>query len=304
MLMNMKTLLSVAQKNHFAVPAFNISDYSMFLAVMKACEEENAPVIIEIHPHELSFIGNEVTEAIKAYANKTSIPVVLHLDHGSSYEECINAMRCGFTSVMIDSSKTSFEDNINATKEVVKAAHAIDVSVEAELGTIGVTTSVEAMQNQTILYTDKEDAKKFVEATGVDTLAIAIGTSHGLYPKGMTPKLRLDILKEIRDTIDNPLVLHGGSGNADDEVAEAVKLGICKINISSDVKSAYFNKMREVLEDPKLLEPNKIEPKCMEAMAEVVKHKVRLFNDDNKASLYNEVQLRVSSKTLVSGEVL
>ena len=286
MLLNMKNLLSVAKDNHFAVPAFNISDYSMFLAVMKAAEAENAPVIIEIHPHELSFTGTDIAQAIISRAHKSPVPVVLHMDHGGSYEDCMIAIRSGFTSVMIDASSKSFEENVATTKKVVEAAHAVDVSVEAELGTIGVTTSVEAYENQTILYTKVEDAVEFVKETGVDTLAIAIGTSHGLYPKGMTPHLRLDILDDISNALNIPLVLHGGSGNPDDEIAEAVKRGISKINISSDLKNAYFMKMREVLENKKLLEPNKIEPACIDAACEVVVHKIRLFNADNKADLY------------------
>jgi len=286
MLMNMKDLLTIARENHFAVPAFNISDYAMFNGVMKACLEENAPVIIEIHPHELSFTGNDITASIISYANRVRIPVVLHLDHGDSFESCMNAIKCGFTSVMIDASSKSFEENIAITKKVVEAAHAVNVSVEAELGTIGVTTSKEAYENQTILYTKVEDAVEFIKQTDVDTLAVAIGTSHGLYPKGMTPHLRLDILQDIYHAVDIPLVLHGGSGNPDEEIHECVNYGVAKINISSDIKHAYFVKMREVLQNEALREPNKIEPACIEEVVKVVKHKIHLMNDQDKAKLY------------------
>lgn len=295
MLLNMKQLLTVAKKNRFAVPAFNISDYSMFLGVMDTCERLQAPVIIEIHPHELDFTGDEITESIKAVAHKASIPVVLHLDHGDSYANCIRAIKAGFTSVMIDGSSLPFEENLAQAAKVVEAAHAADVSVEAELGTIGVTTSKEAFENQTILYTKTEDAVKFVKDSGVDTLAIAIGTSHGLYPKGMTPHLRLDILEDIEKNVAVPLVLHGGSGNPDDEIAQAVKLGISKINISSDIKNAYFTKMKEVLAETKSWEPNKIEPACIKAMSEVVEHKLRLFDTVGKASLYTLASRKLSS---------
>lgn len=286
MLMNMSELLKVANEHNFAVPAFNISNYAMFEAVMNACERENAPVIIEIHPHELAFTGDDITSAIRERLLKTRIPAVLHLDHGGSLEDVMRAIQDGFTSVMIDGSSLPFEENVAVCKKVCEVAHAVNVSVEGELGTIGVTTSREAYDAQTIIYTKPEDAKEFIERTGIDSLAIAIGTSHGLYPKGVTPKLRIDILKDIKAIVDKPLVLHGGSNNPDSEIAEAVKYGINKINISSDIKVAFYNKMREVLKDENLREPNKIEPACMKALEEVAVQKIHLFNDDNKADLY------------------
>lgn len=287
MLMNMKDILAVAKENKFALPAFNISDYSMFLGVMDVCEETNSPVIIEIHPDELSFIGPEMVTAIKEKAYKSSVPVCIHLDHCGDFGKIIWAIQSGFTSVMFDGAELSFEDNIAGTKKVVEAAHPVNVSVEAELGTIG-STDPEEMEGGAaeIIYTVPEDAVKFVAETGVDTLAVAIGTCHGLYPAGMKPELKLDILKEIAAKVDIPLVLHGGSNNPDAEIGESVTLGINKINISSDIKAAYFNKMREVLQDKSLREPNVIEPLCMEAMKEVVKHKLELFQTIGKASLY------------------
>lgn len=286
MLMNMNELLKVANEHNFAVPAFNISNYAMFEAVINACERENAPVIIEIHPHELAFTGDDIAFAIRERLMNTRIPAVLHLDHGSSLEDVMRAIRDGFTSVMIDGSSLPFEENVAICKKVCEVAHAVNVSVEGELGTIGVTTSKEAYDNQTIIYTKPEDAKELIERSGIDSLAVAIGTSHGLYPKGVTPKLRIDILKEIKATVDKPLVLHGGSNNPDSEIAEAVKNGINKINISSDIKDAFYKKMREVLKDENLREPNKIEPACMKAVEEVVVHKIHLFNDNDKADLY------------------
>ncbi len=286
MLMNMNQLLAVAKKNNFAVGAFNISDYAHFLGVMRACEELDAPVIIEIHPHELAFTGDAFVAAIREYLYKSRIPAVLHLDHGDSIDSVLRAIQDGFTSVMIDGSSLPFEENITICRKTCELAHAVGVSVEGELGTIGVTTSKEAWENQKIIYTDPDDARKFIEETGIDCLAVAIGTSHGLYPKGVTPKLRIDILKEIVKKVDVPLVLHGGSNNPDSEIAEAVRNGINKINISSDIKAAYFNKMREVLQNENLREPNKIEPACIEALKEVAMQKIKLFNSDGKASLY------------------
>ncbi len=286
MLMNMKDLLAVANEHNFAVPAFNISDYNMFNGIMEACEEKQAPVIIAIHPDELSHIGTDMVQAIISKANKTKLPVVIHLDHGASYEQVITAIQAGFTSVMIDGSSLPFEENIAVCKKVCEAAHAVNVSVEGELGTIGTTDKEAEAGSAQIIYTNPDDAVKFVEATGVDTLAIAIGTCHGLYPKGMKPELKLDLLKEIKSKVSIPLVLHGGSNNPDKEIGESVTLGVNKINISSDIKAAYYIKMREVLKDEGLREPNTIQPACVAAMKEVAYHKIELFQTDGKAKLY------------------
>lgn len=285
--MNMKDILSVAKENKFAIPAFNISDYSMFLGIMDVCEETNSPVIIEIHPDELSFTGPEMVLAIKERAYKSPVPVCIHLDHCSDFGTIIYAIQSGFTSVMFDGAELPFEENIAGAKKVVEAAHPANVSVEAELGTIGSTDPADFEGGTAkIIYTNPDDAAKFVAETGVDTLAVAIGTCHGLYPAGMKPELKLDILKEIEAKVDIPLVLHGGSNNPDKEIGESVTLGINKINISSDIKVAYFQKMREVLKDEGVREPNVIEPQCMEAMKECAKHKLELFQTIGKASLY------------------
>lgn len=282
----MKEMLCVAQKEHFAVPAFNVSSSMILKGVMEACEEKHAPVIIAIHPDELSFVGDSFVAAVREEAHKASVPVCIHLDHGASFAQVIRAIACGFTSVMIDSSTTSFDDNIAITKKVVEAAHAVSVSVEAELGTIGATGNGGEAGTDNIIYTDPDDVVRFVEATNVDTLAIAIGTAHGLYPKTKKPKLRLDLLKEIVGKTSVPLVLHGGSDNPDEEIAEAVRLGVAKINISSDIKSAFYKKCREVLEDTTLREPNAIYPACIDAMKQVIYHKIELFNDGDKARYY------------------
>lgn len=286
MLMNMKDLLEVANKNHFAVPAFNISDYSMFNGILDLSIEKGAPLIVAIHPDELSFIGVEMVRAIIERAHRSPIPVCIHLDHGQNIGQVITAIQAGFTSVMIDGSSLAFEENIKLTKEVVALAHKVNVSVEGELGTIGSTDSEAEYGTDEIIYTKTEDAEIFVKETGIDTLAIAIGTSHGIYPKGKQPKLRLDLLREIKEKIQIPLVLHGGSSNSDQEMEEAVTLGINKINISSDIKAAYHNKMREVLEDLSLREPNTIQPPCQKAMNEVAYHKIKIFHAEDQVKLY------------------
>ncbi|HHT42089.1 MAG TPA: ketose-bisphosphate aldolase [Firmicutes bacterium] len=286
MLLNMKDLLAVANEHKFAVPAFNISDYSMLNGIFEAAEEKRSPIIVAIHPDELAHLGGEALKAVIEKAEKASVPVCIHLDHGSDFAQIIQAIQLGFTSVMIDGSALPFEDNIAITKKVTEAAHHANVSVEGELGTIGTADSEGEAGANEIIYTDPDDAATFVAETKVDALAIAIGTSHGIYPQGMVPKLQLDLLQEIKTKLPIPLVLHGGSGNSDDDIRRSVELGVNKINISSDIKSAYYNKMREVLQDTKLREPNKIQPACVEAMKEVAYQKMELFYAVGKADLY------------------
>lgn len=286
MLMNMKDLLAVANQHNFAVPAFNISDYNMFNGIMDASEEKNAPVIIAIHPDELSHITTEMVKGIIERIHNSSIPAVVHLDHGGTFEQVITAIRAGFTSVMIDASSEPYENNVATCQKVCEAAHAVNVSVEGELGTIGNTDSVETTTPDEILYTNPAQAKDFIEKTGIDCLAIAIGTCHGIYPKDKRPELRIDILDEIKKFVDVPLVLHGGSANKDSEIAKSVEHGVNKINISSDTKVVYYEKMREVLQDASLREPNMIQPACVEAMQKVAFDKIELFQANGKALLY------------------
>lgn len=282
----MKELLKVAKDNQFAVPAFNICSYDMLKAIMEEVERLNAPVILEIHPDEIAYLNDEFVAAVRAYAHKSKVPVVIHLDHGGKVSDVLRAIRNGYTSVMIDASLQSFDENIKITKEVVALAHEVDVSVEAEIGTIGNNGSAEGGAAN-IIYTDPEQAKQFVEETNIDTLAIAIGTAHGLYPKDKTPKLNIELLKELNETIDLPFVLHGGSGNPDKEVSEAVKYGVAKVNLSSDLKSVFFDALREILnENPEMYEPNMIYPYANQKVQEVVKHKMTILNTIDQAKCY------------------
>jgi fructose-bisphosphate aldolase class II len=285
MLMNMGKLLEVANRHNFAVPAFNICDWGMLKGIFEISEEKEAPVIIAIHPNELKLVGKEFMKGVIELARASFLPAAINLDHGASLEQVIIAIQAGYTSVMIDGSHFPFAENVAMCKEVVRVAHAAGVSVEGELGTIG-STDKEAETGSDIIYTDPDDAVKFVGETGIDALAIAIGTSHGLYPKGFVPKLNLELLKKIKSMVSIPLVLHGGSDNKDSEIAEAVNLGINKINISSDIKAAYYRKMREVLKDESVRTPHSAVPPCVEAMKQVAARKIELFRTGGKASLY------------------
>lgn len=286
MLITGKKLLEVAEKANFAIPAFNISDWAMFQGIMAICEEKKSPVIIAIHPDELKHLGEDIMPGIIQRCHKSSIPTTVHFDHGTTYEQCIWAIQSGFTSIMIDGSMLPFEENKAVTKKVALAAHAVGISVEGELGTIGQNDSYGEVGAAEIIYTNPQDAIEFIKETGVDSLAVAIGTSHGLYPAGLTPKLKIDLLQEINKVIKEPLVLHGGSGNPDSEIAEGVKNGINKINISSDIKVTYQDEMRKVLSNLKLREPNSIQPPCVSAMKVTAAHKIDLFQATGKASLY------------------
>ncbi|MBC1424151.1 ketose-bisphosphate aldolase [Listeria seeligeri] len=286
MLYTMKDLLEVGKKHQFAVPAFNICSFDMLKAVMEQVEESNAPVIIEIHPDEIAYLGDNFVATVREYALRSKVPVVIHMDHGGTIQDVMRAIRNGYTSVMIDASRASYEDNIALTKEVVSLAHKVGVSVEAELGTIGNNGSAEGGAD-TIVYTDPDQAEDFVKRTGIDTLAVAIGTAHGLYPKDKKPELNMPLLKELNKRLDIPFVLHGGSGNPDKEVSESVQYGVRKVNLSSDLKSVFFEEIRQVLtKNPGMYEPNQVYPSANEKVKEVVRHKLNILNTVGQADKY------------------
>jgi fructose-bisphosphate aldolase class II len=285
-LINGKDLLAVANDNDFAVPAFNVSDYAMSNGLFEICEEKRAPWILAIHPDEVSHLGHDVLVALRQRAQRSTVPVTIHWDHGGSYDQILTAIQIGFTSVMIDGSMLPFEENVAITKRVADAAHAVGLSVEGELGTIGRTDEQAEAGTDDIIYTQPAQAVEFVDRTGVDSLAVAIGTRHGIYPASLKPELKLDLLRELKEQLKLPLVLHGGSNNPVSEIAQAVKLGINKINISSDIKVAYFDAMRRELADTDLREPNLIEPPAAEAMKVLAAEKIDLFEAAGKADLY------------------
>lgn len=281
----MKDLLHVAQANKFGVGAFNIASAEFARLVIETAEALRSPVIMEVHPDEHEFVGDEFIYYLRELAINASVPVVIHQDHGQTFEHIMRAIRTGYTSVMIDASSMSLEENIAITRRVVEVAHTVNVSVEAELGTIGVAQGSSEGGHSEILFTDPAQAERLVRETGIDTLAVAIGTSHGLYPAGMQPKLDIERLQEIHQRLNIPLVLHGGSGNKDSEVAESIRYGIGKINISSDMKKAFFVALEEELKSSSH-EPNALYLKPMAAARAVVEHKMRLFSSVGKAELY------------------
>ncbi|MCW0316725.1 D-tagatose-1,6-bisphosphate aldolase subunit GatY [Pantoea ananatis] len=285
MLINMKALLKVAQDNQFGVGAFNIASAEFARLVIEVAESLQSPVILEVHPDEHAFVGGSFIAYLRELAVNASVPVVIHQDHGQTLAHILTAIRTGYTSVMIDASGLPFEENIALTREITAIAHQVNVSVEAELGTIGVAEGSAEGGHSEILYTDPDQAERFARETGVDTLAVAIGTSHGLYPAGKQPVLDIDRLKAIRQRLTIPLVLHGGSGNKDSEVAESIKYGVGKINISSDMKKAFYVALQEELQSNGH-EPSALYVRPMAAAKAVVEHKMRLFSSAGKAGLY------------------
>lgn len=288
MLLNMSQLLKVAKENKFAVGAFNVADSNFLRVVVEAAEENNSPAIIAVHPTELAFTKDSFFTYVLERIKNSNVPFVLHLDHGDSLESVMRAIQCGFSSVMIDGSLLPFQENIELTKSVVNVCSPLNVSVEGELGTIGDTgTTIEGGVSK-IKYVDPSQVEEFISKTNVSTLAVAIGTAHGIYPKDVKPKIQMSLLEEIVSRVDTPLVLHGGSANPDEEIARAVELGIGKVNISSDYKYAFFKKCREILATTELWDPNGIYPECIVEAKKVVKYKMTLFNSYDKAPLYDE----------------
>lgn len=282
-LVSMNEFLPKAKANKFAVGQFNMNNLEFAQAITDAAIEENSPFIFGVSEGALKYMGMEYTVAIaEAAAKKSGLPIALHLDHGSSFEVAMACIRAGFSSVMFDGSHHSFEDNIRLTKEVVKAAHAMGVSVEGELGTIGGVEDDISVDEAHAALAKPEEAIRFYEETGVDCLAIAVGTAHGMY-KGEV-KIHYDIIKEVVANIPVPVVLHGGSGVPDEMIREAILAGAGKINVNTENQVACTAAIREVLaKDGKVYDPRKYLTPARNAMKEVVKEKIRLFGSSNQA---------------------
>jgi fructose-bisphosphate aldolase class II len=276
-LVDLKTLMTRAEEGKYAVGAFNCNNMEIVQAIIEAAEAEKTPVIIQASQGAIKYAGLAyITGLVKVAAAQASVPVCLHLDHGTSFEQVIRCIRDGFTSVMIDGSKLPLEENIALTKKVLDVARAAGVSVEAELGKIGGTEDDISVSEREALMTDPEEARYFVEKTGVDALAIAIGTAHGRY-KG-EPKLDFARLKRVRELVEIPIVLHGSSGVPDEAIRTAIGLGVRKVNIDTNIREAFVKGVREAIAaDPDEIDPRKVLGPAREEMTRVVREKIRLF---------------------------
>lgn len=305
MLVTNKDLMSPAMQKAYAVGAFNISNLESLLAVVEAAAEEKSPVIVAVTPSSIKYAGLAyIGKMVKTAAQSASVLMSLHLDHGKDVETVSKCIDAGFTSVMIDGSNLKFEENVSLTKRVVDLARPKGVSVEAELGKLaGIEEST--VEEKEAVLTDPDAAEEFVERTGVDALAVAIGTSHGAYKFKGEPKLDFERLKLIREKVSTLLVLHGASsvpsriiekavkygaelggakGIPEEHIQKAISLGITKINIDTDLRLAFTAATREFLvKSPKVFDPRKILGSAKEAMKEVVNGKMRLFGSSGKA---------------------
>ena len=283
MLVSTKDMLVKAQKEHYAVANFCIWNVEMLSGVMKACENLQSPVILSFGSGFLVNTDiNHFIHMMRSYATQTALPCSIHWDHGRSYEIVSHAIDIGYNSLMIDGSAYPFEENIRRTKEVVDRFHPMCIPVEGELGHVGAETNYEeALANYQ--YTDPSQAAEFVERTGLDSLAIAIGNQHGHYTA--PPKINFEILAKVRDTVSIPLVLHGASGIGDEDIRHAIDLGITKINIHTELCEAAMDAIHACPPDERYQGLNIKVRDAVQARAE---EKIRLFGSNGKAQGWYE----------------
>jgi fructose-bisphosphate aldolase class II len=273
----MKELLLDAQRNHYAVPGFNAFNMESLQAMIEVASDEQAPIIVMAEQRDLLYAGLDyIYYLMKAAQGGTKLPAALHLDHGNDLEIIAKAIEIGFSSVMIDGSQLPYAENIKVTASVVEKARAKGVTVEAELGHVG---GGGAEGSGASLLTDPAVVAEFVETTGVDALAVAIGTAHGVYTE--TPKLDFPRLKAIAQETDVPLVLHGGSGAPDDDLRQAIELGVCKINVGTDIRRAFVSTIVEVGQDS-TLDVREVLTPAKNKMKEVIRERIRVFGASHR----------------------
>lgn len=282
MLVNMKYILDNANRDGYAVMAVNSVDMEMVRAVIEAANEEHSPIIVQMGNMQMTKLAHpqDIVPMVINMAERADVPVCLNLDHGGSLEVELNAIHRGFTNVMIDASSLPYEENVRRTRMIVDLAHAKGISVEAELGHVGQAADGDGKTAD--FYTNVEQAKDFVERTGIDALAVAIGTAHGKYPAGYVPKLDFERLAELKAALNMPLVLHGGSGSGEENIRKAVAGGINKINVCTDAFHAAELAMKEKWEK----EPNtdflNIMVTAEAAVKKFVKEYIRMIGSNDR----------------------
>jgi len=282
-LVTSEKMLLAAREGHWAVGAFNAENMEMIQAIILAAETMKAPVIIQTTPGTIKYGSLEVFFAVvSALAKNSPIPIALHLDHGDSFALASKALRAGYTSIMIDGSHYPFEENIAFTEAVVKFCAPNQIPVEGELGKVG--GKEDDTKSDETGYTDPDEAAFFVEKTGVSSLAIGVGTAHGVYAK--TPVLNVELISVIKKRIQVPLVLHGASGLSDDVVRDCIDRGICKVNFATELRIAYTNAVRNCLGgDPKIIDPKKFGTPAREAVKNAVTERIKVCGCGGKAAL-------------------
>ncbi len=279
-LVTSKKMLLDAQAGGYAVGAFNAENMEMVMAIVAAAEEMRAPVIIQTTPSTVKYASPELYLAnVRAVAEKASVPVAMHLDHGNSFELAMSAIQARYTSVMIDGSQKPFEENVELTRSVVRVAECMGIPVEGELGTVGGKEDGLEAENACTL---PHEAKEFAERTGVSSLAVAIGTAHGVYQS--VPKLDVERLAEIREVVSVPLVLHGASGLSDESIRECIHRGICKVNFATELRIAYTEGVKATLDaDANVFDPKKYGKEAMKRVRETVMKRIAVCGCNGKA---------------------
>jgi fructose-bisphosphate aldolase, class II len=277
MLVTMHSILNSAKQHNYGVPAPNVWNEASVNAAIAMAERNKSPIILALYPVMADII--EFGKIAVDLAERAAVPVAVHLDHGKTFEDAVKAVRGGLTSIMVDRSTLSFDENVREVKEIVKFAHAVKLTVEAELGHVGQGYEYDTTKN--LGLTDPTEAVRFVEETGIDCLAVAVGTSHGVY-KGK-PELYFDLLSHLKDLIPIPLVLHGCSGTGDDNLKKAIACGITKLNLYTDLSMAGTAALEKYLQDhqvPGIFETSNI---MFSGYANKLEHYIRLFGSNNRA---------------------
>ena len=282
MLVSTREMLLRAQKDKYAVPAFNFHNLETIQVIVETASELKSPVILAGTPGTFDYAGRDYAQAIlETAAKKYNIPIALHLDHHESVDDIKTSIDLGTKSVMIDASHHQFEENISIVKKVVDYAHRYDTTVEAELGRLGGQEDDLIVDEKDSIYTNPDSAKEYVEKTKIDSLAVAIGTAHGLYKS--EPKLDFKRLEDIRKVVSIPLVLHGASGVSLEDVRKTIKLGICKVNIATELKIPFSSELRKYLEEYKdANDPRKYMEPAKKAMKIVVAEKIKMCMSENR----------------------
>ena len=281
-----KILLEHAAKNHYAVGAFSVHNAETTKAVLTAAQKENAPVILMIGQKVIQYLGLKLMkEIVDSLAKDVDVPVCVHLDHSRTFEQNVQAIHAGFQSVMFDGSQLPYEENVELTRSIAKIAHSLNMGMEGEIGKIGGTEDDITVEEKDAMLTTAEEALQFSEDSGVDYLAVSIGTAHGVYK--VEPKLNFKRLQEITRVVKKPIVLHGGSGVPDEQIQQVILGGVAKVNVDTELRQAFTEGLREALPaSPKEIHPANYLTEAMKRMEEKTREKIRLFGSAGMAKFF------------------
>ena len=281
-----KILLEHAAENHYAVGAFSVHNAETVKAILAAAEKEKAPVILMVGQKVIQYMGLEhMKEIVDSLVKEASVPVCVHLDHSRTFEQNVQAIHAGFQSVMFDGSQLPYEENVEITRSIARIAHSLGLGMEGEIGKIGGTEDDISVEEKNAMLTTADEAVQFSQASGVDYLAVSIGTAHGVYK--VEPKLNFERLEEIVEAVQKPIVLHGGSGVPDEQVQQAIARGVAKVNVDTELRQAFTAGLREALSaNPEEIHPANYLTEAMKRMEEKTAEKIRLFGSAGMAKFF------------------